>query len=64
MSPIDSTFLQRRWTASELRKLPPGQRDAILREAAAKAEREYQSNSELTDFNAFGIRRRPALPGV
>ena len=54
MSTIDATLLQRRWTASEIRKLPPQHRDAILREAAANAEAEYQSNPEMTDFDAFG----------
>jgi hypothetical protein len=36
----------KRWTASELRKLPAKQRDAILRTAAAKAEKEYRNNPE------------------
>jgi hypothetical protein len=44
----------RTWTASELRKLPPDQRDAILAEAAARAEEEYLTNPGLTDFEAFG----------
>ncbi len=44
----------RRWTASELRKLPTEQRDAILEAAAAAAEREYRTNAELTAFEAFG----------
>lgn len=43
-----------RWTASELRKLPPNQRDAILEQAAALAEEEYRTNPELTAFEAFG----------
>jgi hypothetical protein len=44
----------RRWTAAELRRLPPEQRDAILQEAAARAEEEYRTNTELTAFDAFG----------
>jgi hypothetical protein len=44
----------KRWTAAELRKLPPAQRDAILEAAAAQAEGEYRSNAELTDFEALG----------
>jgi hypothetical protein len=54
MTATSETFLQRRWAASELRKLSPEQRDAILQAAAAKAEAEYQRNAELTDFDAFG----------
>jgi acyl-CoA reductase-like NAD-dependent aldehyde dehydrogenase len=44
----------KRWKASELRKLPPEQRDAILEEAAMQAEEDYRSNPELTAFEAFG----------
>jgi hypothetical protein len=44
----------RRWTASELRKLPGHERDAILAAAAALAEPEYRNNDELTAFEAFG----------
>lgn len=44
----------KRWTAAELRKLPPAERDAILEEVAALAEREYRKNPELTAFEAFG----------
>jgi hypothetical protein len=43
-----------RWTAIELLKLPPDQRDAILQDAAALAENEYRNSAELTDFEAFG----------
>lgn len=42
------------WKASELRKLPPEQRDAILAAAAAQAEADYRNNPELTAFEAFG----------
>ena len=44
----------KRWTAAELRKLPPHQRDAILEAAAAHAEAEYRNNPALTAFEAFG----------
>jgi hypothetical protein len=42
------------WTARELRKLPPSERDAVLAAAAALAENEYRTNAQLTDFEAFG----------
>jgi len=44
----------KQWTAAELRKLPPEQRDAILAEAAARAEDDYRNDPELTAFEAFG----------
>jgi hypothetical protein len=44
----------RRWTAAELRGLPPVERDAILSAAAQLAEREYRAGGELTGFEAFG----------
>jgi hypothetical protein len=44
----------KRWTAAELRRLPPAERDAILEAAAALAEEEYRNNPELTAFEAFG----------
>ena len=43
----------RRWSAAELRKLSPEQRDAIMEAAAALAEGEYRSNPEMTAFEAF-----------
>ncbi len=46
--------IKTRWTARELRKLPAEQRDAILEAAAAAAESEYRTNTELTAFEAFG----------
>jgi hypothetical protein len=46
--------IKKRWTAAELRKLPPEQRDAILEEAARLAESEYRKNPGLTAFEAFG----------
>lgn len=42
------------WTASELRKLPPEQRDAILRAAAELAAEDYHNDPALTAFEAFG----------
>lgn len=45
---------KKRWTAAELRKLPPAERDAILESAADLAEEEYRNNPELTAFDAFG----------
>lgn len=44
----------KKWTASELRKLPAAERDAILEAAAILAEAEYRTNPELTAFEAFG----------
>ena len=54
MSAKKTTLLGRRWTAAELRKLPPEQRDAILEAAAALAEEDYRHNPQLTAFEAFG----------
>jgi hypothetical protein len=44
----------KRWTAGELRKLPPQERDAILEAAAALAAEDYRNDPELTAFEAFG----------
>jgi hypothetical protein len=54
MKASDAPITGKRWTASELRKLPPAERDAIMRAAAALAEQEYRSNAELTAFEASG----------
>ena len=54
MTVSNTPIAQKRWTASELRKLPAGQRDAILRAAAARAETEYRTDGDLTAFDAFG----------
>ena len=54
MNVDDSALTNRRWTAAELRKMPPKERDAILEAAAALAEEEYRNNPELTAFEAFG----------
>jgi hypothetical protein len=43
----------KRWTAAELRKLPPEQQDAIMEATAALAEEDYRNNPELTAFEAF-----------
>ncbi|HTU89441.1 MAG TPA: hypothetical protein VMF69_05030 [Gemmataceae bacterium] len=51
---IPNAAARKRWTADELRKLPPAERDAILEAAAALAEEEYRKNPELTAFEAFG----------
>jgi hypothetical protein len=42
------------WTATELRRLPPAERDSILAAAAASAENDYRTDTRLTDFEAFG----------
>ncbi len=42
------------WTATELRKLPQAQRDAIMEAAACLAEEQYRNDTELTNFDAFG----------
>ena len=45
---------EQRMTAGELRKLPPHERDAVLKAAAERAAQEYRSDVELTAFQAFG----------
>ncbi len=45
---------ERIWTASELRKLPAAERDAILSAAAVLAEADYRNDPELTAFETFG----------
>src|ERR1700689_5489238 len=42
-----------RVTPGELRKMPREQRQAILAEAAVRAEEDYRTNQELTGFDAF-----------
>ena len=51
---VAGPLLTKKWTASELRKLPAKERDAILEAAAALAEELYRTDPELTDFEAFG----------
>jgi hypothetical protein len=54
MSSSNPPLPPKSWTASELRKLPSEQRDAILEAAAIQAEEIYRNDPELTDFEAFG----------
>jgi hypothetical protein len=42
------------WTAAELRKLAPAERDTILAEQAAALPGDYRNDPELTAFEAFG----------
>jgi hypothetical protein len=42
------------WTASELRKLPAHERDAILSAQAELAAEDYENDPELTAFETFG----------
>ena len=50
----NASQLGHRWTASELRKLPREQRDAIMEASAALAEGDYRNDTALTAFEAFG----------
>ena len=54
MSQSITDTAKKRLKASELRKLPPDERDAILQAAAALAEADYRDDPELTAFEAFG----------
>jgi hypothetical protein len=45
---------QRHLSATELRKLPPNERAAILEAQAAIADEVYRTHCELIDFEAFG----------
>lgn len=40
-------------SARDIVRLPKQERDAILRTAAKKAEKEYRDNTSLTSFDAF-----------
>jgi hypothetical protein len=51
---VDTKADPGRLTASELRKLPLHERNAILASQAAEAERVYRDHPELMDFEAFG----------
>ncbi len=42
------------WSARELRKLPPHERDRILKKAAKQADAIYRHDAKLTAFEAFG----------
>jgi hypothetical protein len=44
----------RPWSAAELRRLPPDQRDAALAAAAERAALDYTHDQALTAFEAFG----------
>jgi hypothetical protein len=44
----------RTWSAAELRRLPPDQRDAALAAAAERAASDYNHDHALTAFEAFG----------
>jgi hypothetical protein len=48
------TTTGKRWTAAELRRLPPEERDAILEAAATQAAADYCNDRQLTAFEAFG----------
>jgi len=54
-----------RLTASDLRRMPPAERDAVLEAAAELAEEDYRLNAELTDFEAYEVEEQaeagPAL---
>jgi hypothetical protein len=54
MSLVESGSHQRQWTAAELRKLSPEERNAILEAAATLAESDYCNRVDLTAFDAFG----------
>ena len=54
MTPQTMTQAGKRWKASELRKLPAEQRDAILEAAAIRAEVDYRTDRNLTAFEAYG----------
>ena len=53
LTPAKAT--KQHFTAAQLRKLPPAQRDAILAAAAAAAEEDYRHDKQLTAFEAFGV---------
>ncbi len=44
----------RTWSAAELRRLPPDQRDEALATAAERAAADYHHDYALTAFEAFG----------
>jgi hypothetical protein len=54
MSSFLITNPQKPLTAKEVRRLPPAERDAILRLAAKQADGEYRTNDDLRNFDAFG----------
>jgi hypothetical protein len=54
MTREQATRSGKRRTASELRKLPPKERDAILEAAAIQVEADYLNDPDLTAFEASG----------
>ena len=44
----------RNWSATQLRNLPPAERDGVLAEQAAAIADEYRNDPDLTAFEAFG----------
>jgi hypothetical protein len=53
MNDLKGPLKGQRLSASELRKLPPDERAAILRVQADLAEELYRRDPGLTDFEAF-----------
>ena len=51
--PQDVAQAAPRWSATELRRLPRDQRQAILAAAAQMAEQDYRDDKDLTGFDAF-----------
>jgi hypothetical protein len=51
-SPSPTT--SRSWSPSELRRLAPAEREAILAKAAELAAADYANDPSLTEFEAFG----------
>ena len=54
MATTELAPLTHTWSASELRRLPPDQRDAALATAAERAASDYNHDHALTAFEAFG----------
>ena len=54
MAMTERTPPARSWSAAELRRLPPDQRDAALAAAAEQAAPDYTHDQALTAFEAFG----------
>lgn len=54
MPTAEAKTTERRWTATELRRLPREQREAIMAAAADRAIDEYTHNADLTAFEAYG----------
>jgi hypothetical protein len=61
MTTTDLAPPARGWTAAELCRLPPDQRDAILSAAANRAAADYTHDPNLTAFEAFGPDEQPVL---